>query len=124
MGAGGAAGNPAYFVTQVELPDSAVITALTARVVKNGGSLQSVVELYRTDGSSYSTNNAQLIATCQTSFSGGIVAFISAGSVNNLYNVVDNQNYSYFLRYSGEQNSQNLRFHVATITYQIYRSDY
>ena len=120
---GGAAGVPAYFVAPVHLPDSAVITGLSARVVKNGGTLQSVVELYRTDGGGYLANNAELIATCSTSFSGGSVQFISAGSVNPAFNVVNNQIYSYFIRYIGEQNTQNLRFHQATVTYQIFKTE-
>lgn len=120
---GGAAGNPAFFIAPVHLPDSAVITAFTAQVVKNGGSLQSVVELWRSDGSGYLANAAQLISSCTTSFSGGAVQYISAGTVNVSYQVVNNQNYIYFIRYSGEQNTQNLRFHLATITYQIYRSE-
>jgi hypothetical protein len=121
---GGTAGTVAYFVCAVHLPDSAVITGLAAQLVKNGGSLQSVVELYRTDGTGYLSNTAQLIATCTTTNSGGGVAYVNAASVSALYNVVDNTNYTYFIRYSGEQNTQNLRFHNATITYQIYRSDY
>jgi hypothetical protein len=121
---GGVAGTVAYFVAPVHLPDSAVITGLCAQLIKNGGSLQSVVELYRTDASGYLSNTAQLIATVSTSSSGGIVWNLCAGSVNASFNVVDNTNYYYFMRYSGEQNTQNLRFINATITYQVYRSDY
>jgi hypothetical protein len=121
---GGSAGNPAYFTAAVHLPDSAVITALAAQVVKNGGSLQSTVELWRSDGSGYLANTAQLIATCASTNSAGSITYISAGSVNAAYNVVDNTNYYYFIRYTGEQNTQGLRFVNATITYQVYRSDY
>jgi hypothetical protein len=121
---GGTAGNVAYFIAPVHLPDSAVITSLAAQLVKNGGSLQSVVELYRTDGTGYFSNTAQLIATATTTGSGGGIAYLTAPSVNALYNTVDNSFYYYFIRYSGEQATQNLRFANATITYQVYRSEY
>jgi hypothetical protein len=121
---GGVAGNVAYFVAPIHLPDSAVITGLAAQLIKNGGSLQSVVEIWRTDGTGYLSNTSQLIATCTTTASGGGIAYVNASSVNAAYNVVDNTNYYYFVRYSGEQNTQNLRFVNATLTYQIYRSDY
>ena len=120
----GSAGTVAYFTAAVHLPDSAVITGLSAQLVKNGGSLQSVVELWRSDASGYLTNTAQLIATCSTISSSGGVVTVNAPSVNAAYNVVDNTNYIYFIRYSGEQNTQNLRYNGSTITYQIYRSDY
>ena len=121
---GGTAGTAAYFTAAVHLPDSAVVTGLSAQVIKNGGTLQSVVELWRCDGSGYSVNTAQLIASCTTTTSGGIVWNIAAGSVNASFNVIDNNTYYYFIRYSGEQNTQNLRFISSTITYQIYRSEY
>lgn len=121
---GGVAGTVGYCVTAVHLPDSAVITAMSAQLIKNGGNLPSVVELYRTDGSGYSANTAQLIATASASSSGGIVWYVSAGSVNATYNVVNNNTYSYFIRWSGEQASQNVRFINATITYQVYRSEF
>jgi hypothetical protein len=121
---GGTAGTVAYFIAPVHLPDSAVVTGLAAQIVKNGGSLQSVVELYRSDGTGYLSSTAQLIASCTTTSSGGGIAYVSAASVNASFNVVDNTNYAYFIRYSGEQNTQNLRFTNATITYQVYRSDY
>ncbi len=121
---GGAPGNPAYFIAPVHLPDSALIVGLNALVIKNGGSLQSVVELWRTDGAGYLSNSAQLIATSATSFSGGIVQSISAGSVNPSFRVVDNATFFYFIRYIGEQNNQSLRFTMADVTYQILRSEY
>jgi hypothetical protein len=121
---GGTAGTVAYFLAPVNLPDSAVITGLAAQLVKNGGSLQSIVELYRTDGTGYLNNTAQLIGSCTTTGSGGGIAYVTASSINAAYNTVDNTNYTYFIRYSGEQNTQNLRFVNATLTYQIYRSDY
>lgn len=123
---GGTAGNVAYFVAPVNFPDSAVITALSAQLVENGGSatLHAVVELYRSDGTSYLANNAQLIASCTTTNDGGGIAYVSAGTINGAYNVVSNQNYTYFIRFSGEQNTPNIRFSQAIITYQVYRSDW
>jgi hypothetical protein len=121
---GGTPGTVAYFIAPVHLPDSAVINGLGAQLVKNGGSLQSIVELYRTDGTGYLANTAQVIATATTTSSSGIVWNVSAGSVNAAFNVVDNNNYIYFIRYSGEQNTQNVRFIAATVSYQVYRSDY
>jgi hypothetical protein len=121
---GGTAGNVAYFVAPVHLPDSAVITGFSAQLIKTGGSLQSIVELYRTDGSNYSQNTAELIATARTTTSGNTVWTVSAATIFQLFNVIDNTNYIYFIRYSGEQNTQNLRFISATIKYQVYRSEY
>ena len=120
----GTPGNVGYCVAPIHLPDSAVITGLAAQLVKNGGSLQSVVEIYRTDGTGYLSNTAQLIATCTTVASGGGIAYVNASSINAAYNVIDNNNYYYFMRWSGEQGTQNIRFVNATLTYQIYRSDY
>ena len=121
---GGTAGYQAFFVAPVHLPDSAVITGLSAQLIKNGGSLPSIVELYRTDGSGYSRSTAQVIATVSTGNGGGIVLTVSTGSIYPLFTVIDNTNYTYFIRYSGEQNTQNLRFISATVQYQIYRSEY
>jgi hypothetical protein len=120
----GTPGIVAYFVAPLHLPDSAIVTGLAAQLVKNGGSLQSVIEVYRTDGTGYLNNTAQLIATCTTVGSGGGVAYVNASSVNSSYNVIDNTNYYYFIRWSGEQGTQNVRFVNCTLNYQIYRSEY
>jgi hypothetical protein len=120
----GTPGTVAYFTAVLHLPDSAVITGLAAQLVKNGGSLQSLVEIWRSDGTGYLANTAQLIASCTTISSGGGIAYVAAPTVNAAYNVIDNANYAYFIRWSGEQNTQNLRFVNATVTYQIYRSEF
>ena len=120
---GGTAGTAAYFIAPVNLPQEALITGFKAQLVKNGGSLQSIVELYRSDGTGYQANTAQLIASAQTSISGGLVFTATAASINSSFNLVDNATYQYFIRYSGEQNTQNLRFHSATITYQVSRPE-
>lgn len=114
----------AFFVAPVHLPDSAVITGLSAQMVKNGGSVPSIAELYRTDGSGYSTNSAQLIATVTATTSTSSVQTIPTSSISSLFKVVDNTNYIYFIRYSSAVNSQSLRFISATIQYRIYRSEY
>jgi hypothetical protein len=119
---GGTAGTVAYFVAPVQLPDGAIITGLSAQLIKNGGSLQSVVELYRSNSIGYSANTANLIATATTTSSAGLVAIVNAASINSSFSAVDT-NFRYFIRYSGEQNTQNLRFCVATITYQVYKVD-
>jgi hypothetical protein len=120
---GGTAGNVAYFIAPVHLPDQAFITGFQGQLIKNGGSLQSVIELYRTDSSVYLSNSAELIATASTVTSGGIVFTANASSVNNSFNLVNNTNYHYFIRYSGEQNAQNLRFLAARIIYQVSKVD-
>jgi hypothetical protein len=120
---GGTPGLVAYFIAPVQLPDAATITAFRGQLIKNGGSLPSVIELYRTDSTGYLANTAQLIATATTSSSGGGVAYVSAGSVNTSFNLVDNTNYQYFIRYSGEQNTQNLRILLTQITYQVSKVD-
>jgi hypothetical protein len=121
---GGSPGTIAYFIAPVHLPDSAVITGFSAQVVKNGGSLQAIVELYRSDASTYISNNAQLLATATSTGSGALVVTVNAVSVNTSFNVVDNSTYNYFIRFSGEQATQNVRFSAATVTYQVYRTDY
>jgi hypothetical protein len=120
---GGTPGTAAYFIAPVNLPQEALITGFAAQLVKNGGSLQSVVELYRSDGTGYVANTAQLIASAQTTTSGGLVFTVTAGSINTSFNLVDNANFQYFVRYSGEQATQNLRFSSATITYQVSRPE-
>jgi hypothetical protein len=120
---GGTAGTVAYFVAPVQLPDGAIINGLTAQLIKNGGSLQSVVELYRSDSTGYLANTANLIATATTTSSAGLVLTVNAASINSRFTTVDNTNYRYFIRYSGEQNTQNLRFCAATITYLVYKVD-
>jgi hypothetical protein len=120
---GGIPGTAAYFVAPVQLPDGAIITLLTAQLIKNGGSLQSIVELYRSDSTGYTANSAQLIATATTTSSAGGVVTVNAASINTSFNTVDNTNFRYFIRYSGEQNTQNLRFCAARIMYQVYKVD-
>lgn len=120
---GGTPGTVAYFIAPVQLPDGATISGFKAQLVKNGGSLQSVVELYRSDSSGYSANTAQLIATTTTTASGGIVWNVSASSINASFNLVDNSTYRYFIRYSGEQATQNVRFSSATITFTVTKVD-
>ncbi|MDB6121738.1 MAG: hypothetical protein JWQ71_731 [Pedosphaera sp.] len=116
---GGTAGNVAYFIAPVNLPNGAIVTSLKARLIKNGGSMFSVVELFRSDSTGYSGNTAQLIATASTGASAGSVVTVTSSSVDPRYYQMDNQNYQYFLRYSGEQNTQNERFVSALITYQV-----
>jgi len=120
---GGTFGNAAYFIAPVNLPDGAVITGFNAQLIKNGGTLQSIVELYRSDSTGYLANTAQLIASATTTNNGGGIAYVTASSVNSSFSTVDNANYRYFLRYSGEQNTQNLRFCAARITYTVTRVD-
>jgi len=120
---GGTGGTVAYFVAPVQLPDGAIINGLTAQLIKNGGSLQSVVELYRSDSIGYAANTANLIATATTTSSAGLVLTVNAASINSSFSTVDNTNYRYFIRYSGEQNTQSLRFCAARITYLVYKVD-
>ncbi|EEF59779.1 hypothetical protein [Pedosphaera parvula] len=117
---GGTPGTVAYFVAPVHLPDFATITGLQGHLVKNGGSLQSVIELYRSDASGYLGNTASLIASAATTGSGGVVWTVAASSINSSFSTVDNANYVYFLRYSGEQNTQNVRFVSARIMYTVH----
>jgi hypothetical protein len=120
---GGTAGTVAYFVAPVQLPDQAIINGLTAQLIKNGVSLQSIVELYRSDSTGYAANTANSIATATTTSSAGLVLTVNAASINSRFSTVDNTNYRYFIRYSGEQNTQNLRFNAARISCQVYKVD-
>ncbi|MEO6977276.1 MAG: hypothetical protein ABI113_02825, partial [Mucilaginibacter sp.] len=114
----------AFFVAPVHLPDSAVITGLSAQMINTFSSVPPIAELYRTDGSGYLNNSAQLIATVTATNSTSLVQTVSTSSISSSFKVVDNANYIYFIRYTGVQNSQNLRFISATIQYRIYRSEY
>lgn len=120
---GGSAGTIAYFIAPVHLPDQSQITGLSAQLVKNGGSLQSIVELFRSDFTGYLSNTSQLIASASTTTSGGVVWTVNAPSVSTSFNVVDNTNYVYFVRWSGEQATQNVRLNAVTIIYRVMRAD-
>src|SRR5206468_2562527 len=108
---GGSAGNPAYFVAEVNLPDSAVITGFTAKIIKNGGSVPVTVELLRSDPNCYNNCTPTVIAVGTQAGSGGIVVTLTPAP-NASFNVVDNNLYHYFIRFTGEQNTQNSRLNM------------
>jgi hypothetical protein len=120
---GGIAGQRAYFVAPVQFPDGAVISGFSGLLIKNGGSLQALVELMRSDGTCYTGCSPDVIATATTVSSAGFVATVNAVTIAASFNTVDNSHYHYFVRFSGEQNTQNVRLNMVTVTYQVSKVD-
>jgi len=119
---GGTAGNQAYFVAPVQLPDGAVITGFSGILIKNGGSLHAGIELLRADGDCYLSCLPDLIAAAGTLVNAGVATPVQAGLII-LGAKVDNSRYYYFVRFVGEQNTQNLRLNLVQVTYQISKVD-
>jgi hypothetical protein len=119
---GGIAGNQAYFVAPVQLPDGAVITGFSGILIKNGGSLNAVIDLLCADGDCYLNCTPDLIAAAGTLVNAGIAMPVQAGLITGGFEKVDNSHYHYFVRFTGEQNTQNLRLNLVQALTRFRRS--
>ncbi len=116
---GGTIGQAAVFEAPLHLPDSAVITGFNGYVIKNGGTVALKVEVIRVPINCYSGCLSDIIfSNTRTT---NLAATFNIADVSPLSgtNTVDNLNYSYFLRFTGEQNNPSHRFNGVVVNYTI-----
>jgi hypothetical protein len=117
----GSAVTVGYLDAPVHLPDGAVVTSVTFSVVDNDGTYNlQPGQLWRVDGStSTSYGNSQIMATIPTpaSTNSTLVQTCTTSTISNA--VIDNQNYSYYLRWGTQQANSNMRLVRVFITYTV-----
>ena len=118
----GSYGVQANLYAGVFLPDGAIVTGLEAYVVDNDGTVGHDIDyaqLWRNDGSvgsgyGISTVMAQTNGTFTTS---SVIQKLSTFTITSA--IIDNKNYSYFLRVGTRQAAPNLMLFKVVITYTI-----
>ena len=122
---GGSAATVAYFVAPVNLPDGATLTAVTFYQVDNDATYNPQTgTLWRNDAStSTSYGNALTMATVPlpASSNSTLVQTSTTSTITNP--VIDNQNYTYWLRWGTQQANSNLRLVKVLITYTVTKAD-
>lgn len=119
--AGGALNNPAYFVAQVNLPDSARITKIEVLHTSAGSAstLSNYIKLYQTNGNigaSTAYNSTEIASIFLYS---SIVDQVKLTSTDYNRRFTNSAYYGYFLRWTTEQNNPGNRLCSVRITYQI-----
>jgi hypothetical protein len=121
---GGSAVTVAYFIAPVNLPDGATVTSVTYYVADNDGTYNTQAgQLWRNDASTFSSygNVFMMASTAATSGTNTNIQAISTSTVSNA--VIDNQNYTYYLRWGTQQANPNLRLAKVLITYTVTKAD-
>lgn len=109
-----------YATVEVNLPDGATVTELRGWVYDNLNTNPVRVTLYRQQlGTATIANMAEIESASATATT--VVQNLSDNTVLN--QVVDNTNYSYFLMFTGRQNSTDSRLYGARITYTVTEAD-
>ncbi|MCO6499989.1 MAG: hypothetical protein J5I47_06375 [Vicingus serpentipes] len=109
-----------YATVGVNLPDGAVITNLEAWIWDNLSTNPVRVTLYRQQlGSDVVAQMAEVESLSATSLAS--VQNLTDGTIANA--TIDNQNYAYFLMFTGRQNSQDSRLYGAKLTYTVTQAD-
>lgn len=114
-----------YLDAPVNLPDGATVTSVAFSVVDNDGiyNLQAG-QLWRNDGSaSTSYGNAVLMANTPTpaSTNSTLIQICSTSTIT--YSTIDNQNYTYYLRWGTQQANANMRLIKVQIAYTVTKAD-
>jgi len=121
----GSAVSVGYLDAPVSLPDGAIVTSVTFSVVDNDGTYNTQPgQLWRNDASiSTSYGNTVLMASTPlpASTNSTLVQTCTTSSISNP--VIDNQNYTYFLRWGTQQANTNLRLVKVLISYTVTKAD-
>ncbi len=121
---GGTSSAVGYFTAPVNLPDGATVTCVSFYEVDNDGTynLQSG-QLCRNDAST-NTSYGNVTVCANVSAPGGANADIKQMNTYTISNpVIDNQNYTYYLRWGTQQDNPNLRLVKVLITYNVVKAD-
>ena len=114
-----------YMDAPVNLPDGATVTSVTFSVVDNDGTYNlQPGQLWRNDGStSTSYGNATLMASTPIPASSNSTLVQSCSTSTITGSTIDNQNYTYFLRWGAQQTNSNMRLLKVQITYTVTKAD-
>jgi hypothetical protein len=121
----GTATTVGYLDAPVHLPDGATVTSVTFSVVDNDGTYNlQPGQLWRVDGStSTSYGNSVQMATIPTPASTNSTLVQTCTTSTITSPVIDNQNYSYYLRWGTQQANANMRLVKVYITYTVTKAD-
>lgn len=122
----GTAGAQGNLYAGINLPTSAVVTALDAYVLDNdatAGRDISYVQLWRQSGAVGTSfgSAVNLGQTGGTSGASSVIQRISTTAITNA--TIDNQNYTYYLRVGSFQANTNLMLFKVVITYTVQRAN-
>ena len=109
---GGTIGAAAHGTAPVNLPHGAVVTNVSVSAFNSTGTIRSV-ELYRV-----TVGSATSIATINIPSDGVLNTYTTTAN-----STIDNSQFSYALRYVGDQNTINMRFYQVIITYTVTKAD-
>ncbi|HEU4717297.1 MAG TPA: hypothetical protein VFU15_05675, partial [Bacteroidia bacterium] len=114
-----------YMDAPVHLPDGATVTSVTFYVVDNDGTYNlQPGQLWRNDGStSTSYGNIVQMANVPAPASSNSTLVQTSTTSAITSPVIDNQNYTYYLRWGTQQNNANMRIVKVLITYTVTKAD-
>ncbi len=121
-------GNPvtvAYLNAPVNLPQGATVTSVVFYVVDNDGTYNlQAGQLFRNDAST-STSYGNIVTMASTPLPASTNStLIQATTTNTISSpVIDNQNYTYYLRWGTQQANANMRLVKVLITYTVTKAD-
>jgi hypothetical protein len=121
----GSAVSVGYLEAPVQLPDGAIVTSVTFYVVDNDGTYNlQPGQLWRTDAStatSYGNTTQMANVPIPASSNSTLIQACTTSSIT--VPVIDNQNYSYYLRWGTQQANSNMRLIRVLITYTVTKAD-
>lgn len=121
----GNANTVGFFDAPVNLPDGATVTSVAFYVVDNDGTFNlQPGQLWRNDASTSSSfGNSTTMATTPTPASSNstLVQIVSTSTISSP--VINNQVYSYYLRWGTQQSNSNMRLLKVLITYTVTKVD-
>ena len=122
---GGSAVTVAYLVAPVNLPSGATVTSLIFYVVDNDGTYNlQAGQLWRNDASmstSYGNTTSMASTPLPASTNSTLIQATTTSTISSP--VIDNQNYTYWLRWGTQQANANLRLVKVLITYTVTKAD-
>jgi hypothetical protein len=117
-GGAGAQGNASV---PLRLPNGASIDGLEAWVLDNTASQLTRVRISR--HSVGTSNSRETIAVVETTVAGTNASVTQLSTASTFNRIVDNQNYSYSVRFTGLDNSNLTQLHGVRITYSVLQAD-
>lgn len=122
---GGSPATIAYLVSPVNLPQGATVTSVAFYVVDNDGTYNlQAGQLWRNDASTSSSyGNSTNMATTPLPASTNSTLIQTTTTATITSPVIDNQNYTYWLRWGTQQANSNLRLVKVLITYTVTKAD-
>lgn len=112
---GGSSSTDAYLFAPLNLPDGALVTAVSIYAYDASASDEVSAELYSLPNGSITPQSIAATGTSGAGFASGAVT-LNTTTVNQ---TIDNSGYSYYLRFKTKESTNALRLYSAKVTYTV-----